>query len=145
MRKNTEDKTLYRNYVRKWKFLIQEYELVKKKRHHKFRFAADFYRFHQTHRQTFFKYYHRFRQSGADHALVPQTREPKWKQRRGCGYIEQHVPQHRQQGVNRYEILPAPGPETQASDDATLRAEPVNGPVETGETPDKDNITIYLV
>ena len=29
MRHNTHDKTLYRNYVRKWKFLIQEYELVK--------------------------------------------------------------------------------------------------------------------
>ena len=47
-----EDKTLYRNYVSKWKFLIQEYELVKQKRHPKFRFAADFYRFHR--RQTFF-------------------------------------------------------------------------------------------
>ena len=56
MRKNTEDKTLYRNYVRKWRLLIQEYELVKQKRHPKFRFAADFYRFHQTHRQTFLKY-----------------------------------------------------------------------------------------
>ena len=33
MRHNTHDKTLYRNYVRKWKFLIQEYELVKQKRH----------------------------------------------------------------------------------------------------------------
>ena len=41
MRKNTEDKTLYRNYVQKWKFLIREYELVRQKRHPKFRFAAD--------------------------------------------------------------------------------------------------------
>ena len=63
MRHNTHDKTLYRNYVRKWKFLIQEYELVKQKHHPKFRFVADFYRFHQTHRQTFLKYYH----------LVPQV------------------------------------------------------------------------
>ena len=45
MRHNTHDKTLYRNYVRKWKFLIQEYELVKQKHHPKFRFVADFYRF----------------------------------------------------------------------------------------------------
>ncbi len=37
MRKNTEAQTLYRNYVWKWKFLIQEYELVKQKRHAKFR------------------------------------------------------------------------------------------------------------
>ena len=104
MRHNTHDKTLYRNYVRKWKFLIQEYELVKQKRHPKFRFVADFYRFHQTHRQTFFKYYHRFRQSGAEHALVPQPRGPKWKSRRVYGYIEQQVLQQRRLGVNRYEI-----------------------------------------
>ena len=45
MRHNTHDKTLYRNYVRKWKFLIQEYELVKQKRHPTFRFVADFYGF----------------------------------------------------------------------------------------------------
>ena len=45
MRKNTEDKTLYRNYVRKWKFLIQEHALVKQKRHPTFRFVSDFYRF----------------------------------------------------------------------------------------------------
>ena len=51
MRHNTHDKTLYRNYVRKWKFLIQGTS-CKQKRHPKFRFVADFYRFHQTHRQT---------------------------------------------------------------------------------------------
>ena len=50
MRKNTEDKTLYRDYVRKWKFLIREYELVKQNRHAAFRFVAAFYQFHQTHR-----------------------------------------------------------------------------------------------
>ena len=47
MRHNTHDIfTLYRNYVRKWKFLIQEYELVKQKRHPTFRSpsATDFIR-----------------------------------------------------------------------------------------------------
>ena len=48
MRKNTHDQTLYRNYVRKGKFLIQEYELVKQQRHPKVRFVADFYRVPQT-------------------------------------------------------------------------------------------------
>ena len=104
MRQNTEDKTLYRNDVQKWKFLIQEYERVKQKRHPKFRFVTDFYRFHQTHRQTFFKYDHRFRQSGGDQALVPQKRGPKWKSRRVYGSSEQQVLHQRQQGVNRYEI-----------------------------------------
>ena len=101
MRHNTQDKTLYRNYVQKWKFLIREYELVKQKRHPKFRFAADFYRFHQTHRQTFFKYYHRFHQQGTDEALVPQRRGPKWQSRRVYGSSEQQVLHQRQQGVNR--------------------------------------------
>lgn len=68
MRHNTQDKTLYRKYIRKWKLLIQEYELVKQKQHPQFRFAAACYRFHQTHRQTFFKYYHRFHQQGTDAA-----------------------------------------------------------------------------
>ena len=87
MRHNTHDKTLYRNYVRKWKFLIQEYELVKQKRHPTFRFVADFYRFHQTHRQTFLKSDHRVRQSGAEHALVPQKRGPKWKSHGSTGIL----------------------------------------------------------
>ena len=104
MRRNTEDKTLYRNYVRKWKFLIHEYELVKRNRHPKFRFVSDFYRFHQTHRQTFLKYDHRFQQRGTEEALVPQKRGPKWKSRQISGYIEQQVLQHRQKGINRYEI-----------------------------------------
>ena len=83
MRHNTHDNTLYRNYVRKWKFLIQEYELVTQKRHPTFRCVADFYRFHQTHRQTFLNSDHRVRQSGAEETLVPQKRGPKWKSRRG--------------------------------------------------------------
>ena len=101
MRHNTQDKTLYRKYIRKWKLLIQEYELVKQKRHPQFRFAAACYRFHQTHRQTFFKYYHRFHQQGTDAALVPRRRGPKWKSRQGYGSSEQQVLQHRQRGVNR--------------------------------------------
>ena len=104
MRHHTHDKTLYRNDVRKWTFLIQESELVKQKRHPTFRFVADFYRFHQTHRQTFFKYDHRFRQSGAEETLVPQKRGPKWKSRRVYGSSEQQVLQQRRLGVNRYEI-----------------------------------------
>ncbi len=104
MRKNTHDQTFYHNYVRKWKFLIKEYELVKQKRHPPFHFVADFYRFHQTHRQTFLKYYPRFRQSGTEPALGPQPRGPKWKRRRPYGSSEQPVLLSRRQGVNRYEI-----------------------------------------
>ncbi len=104
MRHNTEDKTLERNYVQKWRFLIKEYELVKQKKHPQFRFVSDFYKFHGTHRQTFFKYYHRFKNNVSESSLLPQKRGPKWKSRRPLPFIEQQVLRQREKGINRYEI-----------------------------------------
>ena len=82
MRDNSNDRTVERSYVQKWRFLIREYELVKAKTHTRFRFVQDFYKFHGTNRQTFAKYYNRYRQTGADEALLPLKRGPKWKSRR---------------------------------------------------------------
>ncbi len=104
MRDNTQDKTLERNYLSKWRFMVREYEQVKKKKHPHLRFASDFYRFHQINRQTFLKYYHRYLNSGEQRALLPQKRGAKWRIRRTDGYIEQLVLRHRRNGVNRYEI-----------------------------------------
>jgi len=104
MRRNTEDKTLERNYISKWRFLIREYLDVKAKKHPQFRFASDFYKFHGTNRQTFLKYYNRFKLSGDSLELVPQKRGPKWKSRRILGFVEQKVLQERRKGINRYEI-----------------------------------------
>ena len=42
MRGNSEDKTIERNYIQKWRFLIDQYELTKKKKHPHFRFINDF-------------------------------------------------------------------------------------------------------
>ena len=63
MRDNSKDLTLERNYIQKWRFLIHEYQLVKARKHPRFRFAQDFYAFHGTTRQTFAKYYNRFLRS----------------------------------------------------------------------------------
>lgn len=104
MRRNTEDKTLERNYIQKWRFLIQEYELTKAKRHPHFRFVTDFYKHHNTSRQVFLKYYNRFKVSRADCQLLPQKRGPKWKTRRPLPLIEQKVIEERIKGNNRYEI-----------------------------------------
>jgi len=104
MRRNTEDKTLEKNYIQKWRFLIREYESVKAKKHPSFRFVSDFYKFHAINRQTFCKYYNRFRQLGAESALLPQKRGPKWKSRRPLPFIEHKVLEERQKGNNRYEI-----------------------------------------
>ena len=74
MRDNRSDKTIERNLMQKWRFLIKEYELVKAKQHPQFRFLQDFYAFHGTNRQTFAKYYNRFRQAGSADALLPRKR-----------------------------------------------------------------------
>ncbi len=103
MRDNSKDRTVERNYVQKWRFLIREYELVKAKQHPQFRFVQDFYRFHGTSRQTFAKYYNRYRQDPTDQALLPLKRGPKWKSRRTLPLIEQKVLELRCKGINRYE------------------------------------------
>ena len=104
MRDNSNDRTIERNYVQKWRFVVREYEQVKAKRHPKFRFVQDFYRAHGVNRQTFAKYYNRYRQSGAGDALLPRKRGPRWKSRRTIPFIEEKVLELRRTGANRYEI-----------------------------------------
>ena len=105
MRSNNNDKTLAINYIKKFRFLIKEYQLVKQKKHSKFKFVSDFYAFHNTNRQTFLKYYHRFYLSSNENDLLPQKRGPKWKSRRPLPYIENKVLELRARGLNRYEIV----------------------------------------
>ena len=64
----------------------------------------DFYRFHGTSRQTFAKYYNRYRHARADDALLPDKRGPRWKSRRTIPFIEAKVLELRRKGLNRYEI-----------------------------------------
>lgn len=104
MRNNTNDRTLERQYMQKYQFLIKEYELIKKKQHSKFKFVKDFYNTHNTCRQTFLKYYSRFKQSGKEIDFIPQKRGPKWKTRRPIMFIENKVKELRLLGNNRYEI-----------------------------------------
>ena len=46
MRDNSYDRTIERNYLQKWRFLIPEYEAVKAGRSEAFRRVGDFYRHH---------------------------------------------------------------------------------------------------
>lgn len=105
MRHNTQDLTLVRNYLEKYRFLIKEYELVKAHKHPTFRLAQDFYKAHDTDRRSFQKYYHRYKQSGNDRDLLPQRRGPRYKTRRPIKFIEQKVLALREKGNNRYEIF----------------------------------------
>ena len=104
MRSTTNDRTLTNNYIKKFRFLIKEYELVKKGKHPKFRFASDFYKFHDSNRQTFLKYYNRFYLNCNDSDLLPRKRGPKWKSRRPVPYVENKVKELRTTGLSKYEI-----------------------------------------
>ncbi len=53
MRINTQDLTLQRNYLEKYRFLMKEYELVKQKKHPVYGFAQD-YKANDTCAKSFF-------------------------------------------------------------------------------------------
>jgi transposase InsO family protein len=105
MRINTQDETLKRNYLQKYRFLIGEYEQIKAGHHPNFRFVKEFYLHYDTDRRSFLKYYHRFKDSGQEVDLLPQKRGPRWKTRRPMPYIEDEVKALRERGLNRYEIV----------------------------------------
>ncbi len=104
MRDNSYDRTIERNYLQKWRFLISEYEAVKAGRSQLFERVGDFYRHHRTCSQTFRKYYNRYLQSGEDADLLPRRRGPKWRERREPVGIEAEIVACRKRGMNRYEI-----------------------------------------
>jgi transposase InsO family protein len=104
MRDNSFDRTIERNYVQKWRFLIREYEEVKAGRSAQFARVGEFYLHHGTCSQTFRKYYNRYLRSGSEADLLPQRRGPKWKTRRMPAAIEAEVLAQRRLGLNRYEI-----------------------------------------
>lgn len=105
MRINTKDQTLKKNYIQKYQFLIEDYELVKSRRHPTFRFVKEFYANHGTCPQTFLKYYARYKASEGDsHSLLPKKRGPRFKTRRTPEAIEKLVLAEREKGCNKYEI-----------------------------------------
>lgn len=105
MRDNSKDKTIERNYVQKYQFLIKEYQLVKQKKHPRFRFVSDFYKHHNTCRQTFLKYYGRYMNANSNQmALMPGKRGPRYTSRRPCEEIEGKVIAEREKGCNKHEI-----------------------------------------
>jgi hypothetical protein len=105
MRINTNDLTLQRNYLEKYRFLITEYEQVKSKTHPTLKTVKEFCEVHDTDRKSFLKYYNRYKQSGKEFDLLPQKRGPKYKSRRPLTFIENKVTELREKGNNRYEIV----------------------------------------
>lgn len=104
MRINTQDQTLKKNYLQKYQFLVQEYELVKAKQHPLYWRVEDFYQAHGTCRQTFLKYYSRYKATGDASSFMPQKRGPKYRTRRTPAAIEAQVLAWRAKGCNKFEI-----------------------------------------
>ncbi len=105
MRINSQDQTIKKNYIQKYRFLIREYQEVKAGAHARYRFVQDFYSAHDLDRRTFRKYYNRYLQSGNEEDLLPRKRGPRWKTRRILPQIEKKVIEQRHKGLNRYEIV----------------------------------------
>ena len=103
--KQGRDATLERNNVKYWLHLISEYELVKSKRHNRFRFVTDLYFSYGIKRQHFIKYYNRYKNNAyCSDYLLPQKRGPKYHSRRVAGFIEEKVILLRSRGLSKYEI-----------------------------------------
>lgn len=101
---NFKDKTIERERIKRYRYLINEYELIKRKKHPKYKFVSDFYNANNLKRQTFIKYYNRFKLEPQGTALLPRKRGPRWKTRRPIPYIENKVLELRCLGNSRYEI-----------------------------------------
>lgn len=104
MRINTNDLTLKRNYLSKYRFLIGEYEQVKQGLHPRFRLAKEFYSAHDTDARSFLKYYNRFKQSGNELDLLPAKRGPRYRTKRPDLEDEQKVLELRKLGNSKFEI-----------------------------------------
>lgn len=105
MRDNRKDTTIWRNYLEKYRFLIKEYEQVKRKEHPLYKKVKDFYRAHDTCGKSFLKYYNRYKQSGNELELLPRKRGAKYKTRRPIAFIENKVIELRKRGNSKHEIV----------------------------------------
>lgn len=100
-----KDKTIERNYLSQMKNLVSEYELVKSKKHPRFRFVTDFYKASGIKRQNFIKYYNRFKINQSESSLLPQKRGRKFGNMQYQKHVRDKIAELRAQGFGRYEIL----------------------------------------
>ena len=113
MRNNSKDRTVERNYIQKWRFLVREYELVKAKKHPRFCPGLLQLSWHQPSDLC------QVLQPLSDRSLLPLKR-PRWKSRRTLPFIEQKVLELRLKGINRYEIYGILHPELKSHTPAPL-------------------------
>ena len=93
-----------RNYLKHMKQLVQEYELIKAKKHSRYIFVTEFYKANNITRQNFIKYYNRFKLSSMDSSLVPAKRGRKFGTLKSIPFIQNKIVELREKGFGRYEI-----------------------------------------
>lgn len=103
MFKTTDNTTVIKTQVKAMKELIQEYELVKNKKHPHFRFVSDLFKKRGIKKQNFFKYYHRFNTIKTDSSLLPIKRGPK-NPHKYLPALVNAITSLRQKGLSRFEI-----------------------------------------
>lgn len=103
--KQGKDLTLERNTIKNKLFLISEYELIKAKKHSRFKFVQEFYDHHGVSRQNFLKYYARYKRDLSSSSLLPQKRGPRFHLRVVPGFIEIKIVSLRSNGLSKYEIF----------------------------------------
>ena len=103
------------NSLRYYKQMILEYELVKTGRHAKFKLAKEFYEYYSLKKQTFLKFYNRYKMSRDDYDLLPKKRGAKFINllengvsgacsKKYIPFITNKVVNLREKGFNKYEI-----------------------------------------
>jgi len=58
---NINDLTIERKYLDTYRFMIREYEQVKRKQHAVYKYVEELYKAWGTNRKSFLKYYNRFK------------------------------------------------------------------------------------
>lgn len=102
---HSTDGTIQRKVLEHYKFLFQEYELIKAKKHPKYKYVKDLCSSHNINKQGLLKYYGRYQNSKIDKSLLPQKRGRKFGQYKYMPYIQNKILELREQGFGRYEIF----------------------------------------
>lgn len=102
-------RTLRSNSIKYMVKHVEEFELVRSKKHPEYRFARDYFKSKGICYQNFYKFYSRYISSGRDVSkLLPQKRGPRGRYRNSPFVNESEVDSliigYRKKGLNKFEI-----------------------------------------
>jgi transposase InsO family protein len=105
MPKFTYSAEIEKRYLEKFRYIVEDYEAVKERRHANYKTCQQLFAAYRMDRRVFNKYYHRFLESGRDlTAFMPRKRGPRFQTNPTVEKIENKIKELRQQGHNRFVI-----------------------------------------